>query len=73
MLYSLNLKSQRGLELVLLANKLEQKEVLKVTTRAQAKETSKAEEEEARQTALENPITTPLPDQVDRVDESPPQ
>ena len=59
-LYSLNLKSQRGLELVLLANKLEQKEVLRVTTRARAKETSKTEEEEARQTALENPITTPL-------------
>ena len=31
-LYSLNLKSQRGLELVLLANKIEQQEV-RVTTR----------------------------------------
>ena len=42
-LYSLNLKSQRGLELVLLANKPEQREVLRVTTRAQAKEDSQRE------------------------------
>ena len=39
-LYSLNFKSQRGLKLVLLANKLEQREMLRVTTRAQAKEDS---------------------------------
>ena len=69
-LYSLNLKSQRGLELVLLANKLEQREVLRVTTRAQAKENSQREKEEAREIAVEMPTITPVPDRADRVDES---
>ena len=68
-LYSLNLKSQRGLELVLLANKIEQREVLRVTTRAQAKENSQREEE-ARVIAAENPSITPLPNQTNPVDES---
>ena len=51
-LYSLNLKSQRGLELVLLANRLEQAEVLRVTTRAQAKENSQREGKEAEVVAV---------------------
>ena len=67
-LYSLNLKSQRGLELVLLANKLEQREVLRVTTRAQAKENSQREKEEARKIAVEMPTITPVLDQADRVE-----
>ena len=60
MLYSLNLKSQRGLELVLLANRIEQGEVLRVTTRAQAKEDSQREEEEAKVVAVERPSVKPV-------------
>ena len=59
-LYSLNLKSQRGLELVLLANKLEQKDVLRVTTRAQAKEDSQSERADAKVVAEEDPNVKPL-------------
>ena len=59
-LYSLNLKSQRGLELVLLANRIEQGEVLRVTTRAQAKENSQREEEEAKVVAVERPSVKPV-------------
>ena len=56
-LYGLDLKSQRGLELVLLANRLEQAEVLRVTTRAEAKETSQREEDVV---AVEQPSIRPV-------------
>ena len=60
-------KSQRGLELVLLANKLEQREVVRVTTRAQAKENCQREKEEAKEIAVEMPTITPVPNHADRV------
>ena len=60
-LYSLDLQSnKRGLELVLLANKVEQKDVLRVTTRAQAREDKKEQEEEALAAAVEEPRAKPL-------------
>ena len=59
-LYGLNLKSQRGLELVLLANRLEQAGVLRVTTRAEAKETFQREGEEACVVAAEQPSVRPV-------------
>ena len=59
-LYSLDLQSQRGLELVLIANKIHQKEVLRVTTRAQAKEKLQIEEEEAIVVAEEGPSIKPI-------------
>ena len=45
-LYGLNLKSERGLRLVLLINDLEPKEVLRVKTRAQAEAQRKQDEED---------------------------
>ena len=60
-LYSLDLQSQRGLELVLVANKVDQREVLKVTTRAQAKEEVHEQEEEAAVIAEEVPRVKSLP------------
>ena len=59
-LYSLDLQSQRGLELVLIANRVDQKEVLRVTTRAQAREDEKEQEEEAIAAAVEEPRAKPL-------------
>ena len=59
-LYSLDLQSQRGLELVLLVNKIDQKEVLRVTTRAQAREDRQEQEEEAIAAAVEVPRAKPL-------------
>ena len=59
-LYSLDLQSQRGLKLVLIANKIDQKEVLRVTTRAQAKEKLQIEEEEAIVVAEERPSIKPI-------------
>ena len=69
-LYSLNLKSPRGLDLVLLANRMGSEEVRRVTTRAQAKENSELKEKEALQVAAENPVVTPLPTQSSPVEES---
>ena len=54
---------------MLLANKIEQREVLKVTTRAQGKENSQRELEEARMIAVESPSIMPLPNQTNPVDE----
>ena len=59
-LCSLDLQSKRGLELVLLANGVEQKEVLRVTTRAQAKADGQEEEEEVAAVAKDKPKTKPL-------------
>ena len=69
-LYSLNLKSPRDLDLVLMANQIDREDICRVTTRAQAKENSQLEEEEAKEVAQENPSITPLLDQADPVDES---
>ena len=51
-LYGLDLKSERGLDLVLMVNRLEQARVRRVTTRSEAEETSKREEEDAQVVAL---------------------
>ena len=63
-LYSLDLQSQRGLELVLVANKVDQKEVLSVTTRSQAKQEVKEQEEEAVTIAEEVLSVKSLPREV---------
>ena len=60
-LYSLDLQSKRGLELVLLVNKVDQREVLRVTTRAQAKTDKKEQEEEVAALAVSAPKVNPLP------------
>ena len=45
-LYSLDLHSERGLRLVLMVNEIDDKDVLRVTTRAQAQKEKQEEEEE---------------------------
>ena len=60
-LYGLDLKSERGLDLVLMANrleqdKLEQAKVMRVTTRSVAKSDSLREKEEAKVVAEEQPV-----------------
>ena len=59
-LCSLDLQSKRGLELVLLANGVDQKEVFRVTTRAQAKADRQEEETEVAAIAKEGPKAKPL-------------
>ena len=59
-LYSLDLQSQRGLELVLIVNKVEQREVMRVTTRAQAQAEKQEEEEEVAAAAKERPRAKPV-------------
>ena len=54
-LYGLDLKSKRGLDLVLLVNGQEAEKVLSVTTRSEARNTSQREEEEARVVGVEQP------------------
>ena len=59
-LYSLDLLSVRGLELVLLVNKVERADVLRVTTRTQAQNEKKELEEEETAAARERPRAKPL-------------
>ena len=59
-LYSLDLKSPRGLKLVLLVNQVEQKEVKRVTTRAQALEEKQEEEQDVAAAAREEPRAKPI-------------
>ena len=59
-LYGLDLKSERGLDLVLMANRLEQARVRRLTTRSEAKETSQREEEEAKVVSEEQPSVKPV-------------
>ena len=59
-LLSLDLKSERGLHLVLIANGVEQVEVARVTTRAQAKANSQEEKEEKVSIAECQPSVKPL-------------
>ena len=59
-LYGLDLKSERGLDLVLMANRLEQARVRRVTTRSEAKETSQREDEEAKVVSEEQPSVKPV-------------
>ena len=54
-LYGLDLKSKRGLDLVLLVNGQESEEVLSVTTRSESKAISQREGEEARVVEAEKP------------------
>ena len=55
-LYGLDLKSERGLDLVLMANRLEQAKVMRVTTRSETKKDSLREKEEAKVVAEEQPV-----------------
>ena len=59
-LCSLDLKSERGLQLVLMANGVEQVDVARVTTRAQAKANSQEEKEEEVSIAECQPNVKPL-------------
>ena len=59
-LCSLDLKSERGLQLVLMANGVEQKEVARMTTRAQAKVNSQEAKEDEISAAVSKPIVKPL-------------
>ena len=63
-LYSLDLQSPRGLELVLLANRVDQRDVLRVTTRSQARQEREKQEEEVVAARVEQPKVTPLPTAV---------
>ena len=59
-LYSLDLTSERGVDLVLLANKLKRENVLRVTTRAEAKEAALLEKKEAQVVSEEKPVARPI-------------
>ena len=54
-LYGIDLRSERGLQLVLMANEKKDEEVLRVTTRAKAKEREAEEKENERVVAIEQP------------------
>ena len=54
-LYGLDLKTERGLQLVLVANRCEQGEILRVTTRSEAREEASDRKEEERAVAVEKP------------------
>ena len=54
-LYGLDLKSTRGLDLVILANKMSQSGVLRVTTRARSKQEAQEEKQAAEEVAYEKP------------------
>ena len=64
-LFSLDLLSPRGLELVMLANQAGKEEVLRVTTRSQAKAESQLECEEDIVMALETPKVKPVQVEVE--------
>ena len=69
-LYSLDLRSQRGLDLVVLMNKVDPKTVLRVTTRAQSKADRQEEEKEMAEIARDRPKAKPLvPSGQDVIDE----
>ena len=68
-IYSLKLTSERGLRLVMHANGLQCNDVKWVITRAQARENSKVEQEEAVIIAAECPVVTPITSQVCQVAE----
>ena len=59
-IYSLDLQSKRGWELVLFVNKVDHKEVLRVTTRAQSKKERQKQEEEELAAEMEVPRAKPL-------------
>ena len=63
-LYSLDLQSKRGWELVLLVNKVDQKEVLRVMTRAQTKGRGQEQEEEELAAVTEQPKAKPIAKEV---------
>ena len=70
-LYGLDLTSERGLDLVLMANRLEQaKGIRRVTTRSEAKEASQREEEEAKVVSVEQPSVKPIEAELMSSDES---
>ena len=59
-LYSLDLTSERGVDLVLLANKLKRENVLRVTTRSEAKKAALVEKQEALVVSQEKPVARPI-------------
>ena len=59
-LYSLDLTSERGVNLVLLANKLKGENVLRVTTRSEVKKAALVEQEDALVVSQEKPIARPI-------------
>ena len=69
-LYSLDLQSKRGLELVRLLNKVDQCEVNRVTTRAQAQKGEKEKRENDMVIAKGKPKVVPLPREVVRESET---
>ena len=70
-LYGLDLKSESGLDLVLMANRLEQGRVRRVTTRAEARQESLQEKEDASLVAKEQPVVQSVTAQVGAREESP--
>ena len=70
-LYGLDLKSERGLNLVLMANRLEQTRVRRVTTKSEARQESLKEKEEASIVAEEQPVVQSVVALVEDREESP--
>ena len=60
-IYSLDLRSQRGVALVQLMNRESPKEIMRVTTRAEAKKEQQEAEEELAELAACSPEVKPLP------------
>ena len=59
-LYSLDLTSDRGVDLVKLANSLKGRDILRVTTRAEAKKAALVVEQEALVVSQEKPVARPI-------------
>ena len=69
-LYGLDLKSERGLDLVLMANRLGQSAVMRVTTRSEARQESLEEKENAKVVAKEKPVVRAAVEPVGRAVET---
>ena len=68
-LCSLDIVSERGLKLVLMANSIDSKEVSRVTTRAQAKTDRQEREEEVTQQREDGPLIKPISEALIEVQE----
>ena len=69
-LYGLDLKSERGLDLVIRANKLGQAGVLRVTTRSEGRQETSTREENAEVVAREEPLVKAVVEAVSEVAEA---
>ena len=65
-LYGLKLKSPRGLDLVILANRLDEVEVRRVTTRAEAKQEASEKRETVRVVGVERPRVKSVVTEADK-------